>query len=173
MNLNLVDLSNSIKTEYIGQFNDIISRTFNKMGETNIKEKMLDKEKEYMYNTELIKELKILLENKESNIIGDLAKETGVTEDKILNILSCLANAPVEISEKRENVMRESLQIGDKVEINYSGDGLTNNYEGLLSGHGTIRELRSKISDLQKLLNEKDELIKSLKETIELLKKRE
>lgn len=169
MNLTLIDLSNNVKTEFNGQFANVTSRTINSVGKTNFSGKMLDEENMNMDNKQLIEKFDSLLGN--NNAIEDLARNTGVTVDKIQTILSGLINLPVKFNEKRGNIMNgESIQIGDRVEINNSGDGLTNNYAGMWDNHGSTKELKTRISDLQKLLKEKDELIAAQKETIELLK---
>lgn len=172
MYLNLVDLSKHIRTEYKGQFNELISRTMNDMGATNYDVEMLDRESKSMNNAEFSDKLKSILNSKEIDFIGDLARDTGVTVDKVETIISNLFNLPLQFNKKGEYGMRESFQIGDKIEINNSGDG-PNNYAGMLNSVGIIRELKMRISDLQKLLKEKDALIAAQKETIDLLKKRD
>lgn len=172
MYLNLVDLSKNIRTEYKGQFNDLVSRTMNDMGATNCSENMLDRESKNMSNTEFSDRLKSILNSKEIDFIGEIARNTGVTVDKVETIISSLVNMSVQFNKKGEYGMRESFQIGDKIEINTSGDG-PNNYAGMLNNAGIIKELKTRISDLQKLLRDKDELIASQRETIELLKKRD
>lgn len=169
MNLNLVDLSKSIKADYKGRFYNTIDSTFNCDGETNINDKMLDKENKNMTNAEFIDRLKSILDSKEIDIIGDLARDTGITVDKVQTIISSLINLPIQFNKKGENGMRESFQIGDKIEINASGDG-PNNYAGMLNSFGITRELKARISDLQKLLKEKDALIAAQRETIEVLR---
>lgn len=171
MNFNLVDLSNNVKTEFKGRFNDIMSRTISDVRTTNIEGEMLDigKSNKNMDNREFADRLRFLQENKEIDFLGDLARDTGLTLDKIQGIVSAIVNVPMEFNKEKKDVMRESFQIGDKIEINASGNG-PNNYAGMLSSHGVIKELKAKNAGLEKLLKEKDELITSLRETIELLK---
>lgn len=171
MNLNLVDLSSNVKTEFKGQFNDVMTRTINKLGGTNINTGLLDGENKIMDNKEFIERARFILENKDVSFIGELASNADITEDKVRSILSTLINAPMEISNERGKCMRESFQIGDKIEINASGNG-PNNYAGMLNSAGVIRELKAKVLDQQKLLKEKDERIAALMKTIELLEKR-
>lgn len=55
---------------------------------------------------------------------------------------------------------------GDKIEINNNAVGCTNNYSGFINSINEENKL------LKSLINEKDELIASLRETIEILKNR-
>lgn len=168
MNLNLVDLSNNVEANYQGKFNDVFT-TINEAGRTLLNKNVLDREK-IMNNRQLIEKIK-LLKNED---IEQLAKCTNISVSIIQNIFSSLEDLDVNI---KENVMKgekgENVQIGEQfVEINNLGDGVTNNYAGLLENAGLIKDLKMKIVNLENALKEKEDLIASMKETIELLKKK-
>ena len=169
MNLNLVDLSSNIKTEFKGQFNDVVTKTINNLNGTNFSKGLLERENWKMDNTEFLKGMGFAVDNNQIDIIGDLSKNTGVAVEEVQTILSELINMSTEFTKKGGLGMGESLQIGDKIEIHNSGNG-PNNYAGMLNSYGVIKELKTRISDLHKLLSEKDALIAAQKETIELLK---
>lgn len=172
MNLiSFTDLSNNVGSNYLGDFNDVFT-TINEVAKTKSLPTMLDKEMN-MDNKQFIDNFKFLLQNNETELIDVLAR-AGVMEDKIQNILSSLNKIDIsDFNVKGGNTMKgESVQIGDKfVEIVNSGDGVTNNYANLLDNIGLVKELKTRVVDLQRLLKEKDETIAALKETNELLKR--
>lgn len=172
MNLiNFTDLSNNVGSSYQGDFNDVFT-TINEVAKTKSLNTVLDEEKN-MDNKQFIENFKFLLQNNDIELI-DVLVRAGVPEDKIQHILSSLSKLDEnEVDVKGGNAMKgESVQIGDKfVEIINSGDGVTNNYANLLDNIGLVKELKTKVVDLNRLLKDKDDLIAAQKETIELLRK--
>lgn len=171
MIMNLIDISN--KTSYQGEFSgDIMTSSKHDTNRTNLGCSMLDIESKNMNQKQLIE----ILRTQFNGNVELLARQSGCNVDNIYKMLAGDFDSSEWLSngDKKIDQVGDSIQLGDKyVEIINSGDGVTNNYAGLLNNLGIIREQKMKISDLQKLIKEKDEVIATQKEMIEWMKSKE
>lgn len=178
MVINLID--NSIKASYKGRFEQITTNIKQEMDRTNSSNIVLDMKKQHMDDNRLYKEdLRLLIFSRFENDIELFASTIGVPPEQIQKFLDGRNDPPRalcgELEDKnRETKKGDNIQIGDKViEINSSGDGMTNNFEGILKGSQTelIKRMKMEIADLKKIMKEKDRLIDLQNEMIKSLKK--
>lgn len=190
MIINLIDFSNNIKSVYHKEFSgDIINSI--EGNRTIIPFTVLNDKKNIMDNRRFIEDLKLLISSRFENDIELFARTVGVTPEQLHLFLLEKGDPPKaicgELEKNKEPKKCGNIQIGDKViEINNSGDGMTNNFEGILKGsqldliksikeenstlHKLIKGKDELLKDKDELLSEKDKLISALQETIELLK---
>lgn len=172
MNLNLIDNSGCI--HYSGNFSEVMTDIKN-CDRTKHYIPLLDMKKFIMSDEQTLKELKSVLSTRFNNSIEMLATAVGLPVDQVNRILSGEVPIPVDLLNKLRQEDRtdkcDYIQIGDRFEFHYSGDGVTNNYAGLVGNAASSRRKDTEISWLKREIKEKDELIAALKETIELLKK--
>lgn len=177
MVINLID--NSINTNYKGRFEQITTNIKQEVDRTNFYNIVLDMKKEHMDDNRLfIENLRLLIVSRFENDIELFARSIGTTPEQIQNFLEEGGDPPRticgELEKNKETKKGDNIQIGDKViEINSSGDGMTNNFEGILKGSQIelIKRMKMEIADLKKIMKEKDRLIDLQDEMIKSLKK--
>ena len=139
---------------------------------------MLAMEKRFM-NDKIVDELRSYIQAKFGNDIERFAACVGRPAEEIRSFLDGSSDIPPGFFENYLNCASEGgarrVQIGDtNVEIVNKGDGMTNNYAGLLKGvqAGTVKELKKENAELKRQIKDLKELVESQKITIELLMKR-
>lgn len=171
MNLNLIDYSTSAK--YVGNFNDVRTE-IKRNSKTKPSKTLLDMKKCTMNNEQTLEELKTILSNRFGYNLELMASAMGVPVDQVYSILSGEVPVPAGVFDKLEKdnttCRGDYIQIGDRFDFNNSVGG-TVNYSPKIPRLRLIRQLRAEIAELRKESEEKDELIDSLKETNDLLKK--
>lgn len=171
MNLNLIDNSGCIY--YSGNFNEVMTEVKN-YNKTKPSKTLLDMKKCTMNDKPTLEDLKTILSNRFGYNIELMAAYMGMPVDQVYSIL--LGETPIsaELLEKLEKettaCQGDYIQIGDRIELNNSGDG-TINYSRLPKKLPFLRRLYAEMDRLKKESREKDELIAALKEANELLKK--
>lgn len=174
MNLNLID--NSSNVYYSGNFNEVVT-DIKACDRTKPYNPLLNMKEFIMSDEQTLKELKSVLSTRYNNSVEMLANAVGLPVDQVNRILSGEVPIPVDLLNKLRHEDRTSkgdyFQIGDRFEFYYSGDGVTNNYAGLLDSVGMARKKDEKISQLEREIKENHKMIADLKKTIEALKKEE
>lgn len=171
MNLNLIDYS--ISSNYVGNFNDVRTEIKRNI-ETKPSKTLLDMKKYTMNDKPTLEDLKTILSNRFGYNIELMAAAMGMPIDQVYSIL--LGEAPIsaDLLEKLEKeptaCQGDYIQIGDRIELNNSGDG-TINYSRVPKKLPFLKRVYAEMARLKKENREKDELIAALKEANELLKK--
>lgn len=181
MLINLIDYSKVFNSTNKGIFNDKVENNALNADRTKSLLSLLDKEKNIMEDSsKFIIDLKTLLSSCYHNDVELLARSINISSEQIND---CLAGKTHPIPELIKEVERRKnspgsggdyIQIGDKIEINNSGEGFTNNYDGMMKGYENdiIKELKMEVSELHKMIKEKDKLIAEKERLIEVLMKK-
>lgn len=163
--------SSSISTTSHGDHNDITTTI--SADQTNCTPELLDMKSYNMDNKRTLEDFKLLLSGRFNNDLELMARSLGLPSDQIRSIL--LENGISEEVDKRLNECGckngDYFQFGNRVEINNSGDGYQQSFADILeSDNEVIKKLKADNAHLKKIAKEKDELIASLRDTIEILK---
>lgn len=165
--------SGDINTNYQGTFNDITTTI--STDKTNLSPNVLDMKKIGMKDKRNnVEDLKACLIGSFNNDIEAMAHALGLSINDIHNYLLGRINIPDSIVHRLEEYTFSKggyFQFGDRIEINNSGDNYSQSYSDMLESEDTeIKRLKMENSSLRKIIKEKDELIASQRETIEILK---
>lgn len=168
LTLNLIDSSNIINANYSGQFGNVnteiisannnfsdIKENTNETDKKRIIDKLVSLFDNYLHNESIADFLKML--DLRVHIYPNIQNKNGQSNENSI---------------KHTN-MGDYIQIGDRIEITQTGNYASNYFERASMDNKTqrINELQSKIEYLEVIIKDKDELIFSLKEIINLLKK--
>lgn len=163
--LNMLFLSNPVNTSYNGTYLDCdFINGNNNCRETKSNDFLLDMKKEVMEDRKHIEGIKSLL-NSKLNDIDALSRSIGVPTDEMLNFLTEFASK--QMASTSDCNIEDRIE-GDKI-VFESGGNLTKNYTDK-STKNRIKVLEIEISECHKRIKDKDEIIVSLRETIEVLK---
>ena len=158
---------------YTGVFNDGIGTNISNEEKTNHFDSLLYIKNKIMDDSKFIEELRSLLSSKFNNDINKLAKCVGRPESDIRDFIDGKKDIPSDFFEDLANCISkkhgDNIQFGDKyIEVNNSGIGYTNNYEGMMKDAQVdiIKKMKLEILELKKSSKEKDEVIKSYEDII-------
>lgn len=172
MTINMPNLSTSYRSSISGVFHEKVETNNRNIQRTNQDVRALNLKKETMDNNRFIDELKSLLQSRFNNDIDKLAKCLGRPANDVSDFMNGLTDIPPGFIEDltkclSKNSGGERVQFGDKyVEINNTGDGYTNYFDGMMKGAqiDIIKKMKLEMSELKKIIKSKEETIKSYEE---------
>lgn len=175
--------SKSISNNFSGPFTDCdFVGGYNGDGtdKTNYHTELFDSKKMIMNNEKLINDLRELLCSKFHCDIAEMSKAAGVSAEEMYNLLMGVSEPSIKVIENlKKYVLIENVEKfyagdnveGDKINEIIIKEGDMNKYSGSATDE-KMKILKVENADLKVMLQEKDEIIESLKETIEILKKK-
>lgn len=177
MVISILDLSKAFNSTNKGVFNSSVETNNNAVEKNNSLLGALNTEKITM-DINSIDKLRALIQSQFNNDIDCFAESIGKSVKEIMDMLNGNSEIPPNLFDDAKNSFVRSgdnIQFGDTIkyiEINNSGSGYINNYDGMMKGSQSdiIKKQKTEIAALHKILKDKDELLAAKEEVIGMLK---